>query len=80
MQLASGFLQLAAAGRRRNIVHFHCIFEEKNVNSALQWGFHLGRYIVAVKLIFRPLSDNLPHQMKVLIQLSLNYNALANAI
>ena len=24
MQLASGFMQLAAAGHRRNIVNFHC--------------------------------------------------------
>ena len=31
MQLASGFMQLAAAGRtcRRNKVHFYCLFEEK---------------------------------------------------
>ena len=29
MQLASGFMQLAADGRRRNKVHFHCIFEGK---------------------------------------------------
>ena len=29
MQLASGFMQLAAAGRRRNKVHFHCLFEGK---------------------------------------------------
>ena len=29
MQLASGFMQLVAAGRRRNIVHVHCLFEEK---------------------------------------------------
>ena len=27
MQLASGFMQLAAAGRRRNIVQFYCLFE-----------------------------------------------------
>ena len=42
MQLASGFLQLAAAGRRRNIVHFHCIFEEKKLtvlyNGDFIWG------------------------------------------
>ena len=29
MQLASGFMQLAAAGCKRNIVHFHCLFEGK---------------------------------------------------
>ena len=29
MQLASGFMQLAAAVRRRNIVHFNCLFEGK---------------------------------------------------
>ena len=29
MQLASGFMQLAAAGRRRNKLHFHCLFEVK---------------------------------------------------
>ena len=29
MQLASGFMQLAATGHRRNIVHFHCLFEGK---------------------------------------------------
>ena len=28
MQLASGFMQLAAAGCRRNIEHFYCLFEE----------------------------------------------------
>ena len=27
MQLASGFMQLAAAERRRNKVHFLCLFE-----------------------------------------------------
>ena len=26
MQLASGFMQLAAIRCRRNIVHFHCLF------------------------------------------------------
>ena len=29
MQLASAFIQLAAAGQRCNIVHFHCLFEGK---------------------------------------------------
>ena len=29
MQLASGFMQLAAAGRMRNKIHFHCLFEGK---------------------------------------------------
>ena len=29
MQLASGFMQLAAAGCRHNILHFHCLFEGK---------------------------------------------------
>ena len=29
VQLASGFMQMAAAGRRRNKVHFHCLFEGK---------------------------------------------------
>ena len=29
MQLASGFMQLAAAVCRRNIVHFNCLFEGK---------------------------------------------------
>ena len=29
MQLASGFMQLAAVKRRRNKVHFHCLFEGK---------------------------------------------------
>ena len=29
MQLASGIMQLAAAGRRLNKVHFHCLFEGK---------------------------------------------------
>ena len=38
MQLASGFMQPAAAGRRRNKVHLHCLFEGKNVHSALEWG------------------------------------------
>ena len=28
-QLASRFMQLAAAGRRCNKVHFHCVFESK---------------------------------------------------
>ena len=51
MQLASGFMQLAAAGPRRNIVHFHCLFEGKmlamyyNGDNHIQH-FHLGRYIV----------------------------------
>ena len=29
MQLASSFMQLTAAGRRRNKVHVHCLFEGK---------------------------------------------------
>ena len=29
MQLPSGFMQLAATGRMRNKVHFHCRFEGK---------------------------------------------------
>ena len=29
MQLASSFVQLTAAVRRRNIVHFNCLFEGK---------------------------------------------------
>ena len=29
MQLVSGFMQLAAACRRRNRQHFHCLFEGK---------------------------------------------------
>ena len=29
MQVASCFMQLAAAGRRRNKVYFHCLFEGK---------------------------------------------------
>ena len=37
LQLASGFMQLAAAGRRRNKVHFHCLFDG-SVISALEWG------------------------------------------
>ena len=29
MQLTSGFMQLAAAGRRHDKVHFYCLFEGK---------------------------------------------------
>ena len=29
MQLPSGFMQLAVAGRRRNKIHFHCLLEGK---------------------------------------------------
>ena len=29
IQLTSGFMQLAAAERRRNILRFHCLFEGK---------------------------------------------------
>ena len=29
IQLGSVFMQLVAAGRRRKIVHVHCLFEEK---------------------------------------------------
>ena len=51
MQLTSGFMQLAAAGRRRNKVHFHCLFEGNmlivhyNGDNHVQ-NFHLGKYIV----------------------------------
>ena len=31
-------MQLAATEGRRNMVHFHCLFEGKNVNSALERG------------------------------------------
>ena len=38
MQLAISFMQLAAAGRRRTILHFHCVFFfKKNVIGALEW-------------------------------------------
>ena len=33
MQLANGFMQLAAAGRRRNMLHFLCLFEGENGTS-----------------------------------------------
>ena len=36
MQLASGFMQLAAVGRSRNIVHIYCLFEGKTANNALE--------------------------------------------
>ena len=44
-------MQLTAAGRRCNIVHFQRLFERKNVNRALEWDNHiqivyLGMYIV----------------------------------
>ena len=51
IQLASGFMQLAAAGRKRNIAHFHCLFEGNmlivhlNGDNHIQ-NFHLWRYIV----------------------------------
>ena len=48
MQLASGFMQLAAVGRRRNIVHFHCLFEGKTVNSALEWGLPYSKFSFGV--------------------------------
>ena len=38
MQVASGYMHLAAAVRRHNILHFHCLLEVKNVTSALEWG------------------------------------------
>ena len=44
-------MQLAAAGRRRNQVHFYCLFEGKmlivhyNEDNHIQI-FHLGRFIV----------------------------------
>ena len=63
MQLASGSLQLAAAGRRRNMYIF-AVFLKENVNIALEWGqpylffFNWGvipsDIRVAVKLNFRP--------------------------
>ena len=52
MQLASGFMQLAAAERRCNKVRFHHLFEGKLLivhmygDNHIQ-NFHLGRYIVA---------------------------------
>ena len=56
-------MQMVATGRRRNIVHFHCLFEEKNVNSALEWGqpyskFSFGevyRWIYVQKSLFTAL-------------------------
>ena len=51
MQLASGFMQLAAAGCSRNILHFHCLFVGKYY-LCIRMGItilkinHLGRYIV----------------------------------
>ena len=51
MRLASGLMQLAATGRRRNILHLHCLFEGKillvhqNGDNHIQ-NFSLGRYIV----------------------------------
>ena len=38
MQLASGFMQPAAAGRRRNKSICPLSFWRENVNSALEWG------------------------------------------
>ena len=42
MQLVSGYMQLAAAGGRRIIVHFtvflNYFLKKKNDNSALEWG------------------------------------------
>ena len=38
MQLASDFMQLADTGHRGNMVHFHCLFEGKNLNRTLEWG------------------------------------------
>ena len=32
-------MQLAAAGRRRIILNFLCLFDEKNVTGALEWGY-----------------------------------------
>ena len=48
MLLANGFMQLAAAGRRCNILHFHCLFEGK------MRLVHFGKSCVTVNLNFRP--------------------------
>ena len=45
MQLASGFMQLAAAGRRRNKVHFHCLFEGKMLIVHLNWDNHIQIFL-----------------------------------
>ena len=37
MQLAIGFMHLAAVGRRNAILHFHCLLEKK-VIDALECG------------------------------------------
>ena len=38
MQLASGFMQLAAAGRIGATKYIFTVFLKGNVNSALEWG------------------------------------------
>ena len=38
MQLASGFMQLAAAGRKGTIKYIFAVFLKGNFNSALEWG------------------------------------------
>ena len=38
MQLASGFIQLAAAGRIGTTKYMFTVFLKGNVNSALEWG------------------------------------------
>ena len=38
MQLASGFMQLAAAGRKGATKYILLSFWRENVNSALEWG------------------------------------------
>ena len=57
IQLASGFMRLAAAGRRRNIVHFHCLFSnalESIVGHTFEVHVLLLRLRVGVKVNFRP--------------------------
>ena len=47
MQLASSFMQLVAPERRRNIVHFHCLFERKILTaSALEWGYPYSIFFI----------------------------------
>ena len=44
MQLAGGFIQLVAAGRKRNMVHFHCLFEGKMLIVHLNWDNHTQNF------------------------------------
>ena len=44
MQLASGFMQLTAAGCRCNIVHFRCHFKRKMLITALEWGLPYSKF------------------------------------